>query len=124
MFPPNHTPEHYGKTMITINSQTQTVEMIMDCATCGRFTLNVPIVHLRSTSEMLTEVANQLELPTEHTVTEVLRAEPFETDSPDDVAAVRREFDKMPYKDPDGSGFSSLKALREISPTLTTGNWD
>ena len=105
-----HEP-HHGKAMITVDRETEAVELVMECVTCGRFTVTVPLVHLRSSIQMLQTTADQLELPVETSVQVTVNK--LEANSLHDIESAHREFESMSVEPPGRTDKSKKSAWGE-----------
>ena len=90
---PNTT--HYGKALMEVKNDE--LKLIVECSACGRQEVNIPLVHLGSTIQLLQSIADTLGIDysedcmKQETVEKILGRDP---DSPAAQAA-RARFDAM-----------------------------
>ena len=105
--------QHHGKAMIIVNNEAHTVELTMECVSCGTFFIKVPMVHIRSAFKILNQVADSLGLPEETSVVESQGS--VEVDSYEEVQRVAQEFARMDITPP---------WVNATSKQSDDGNWD
>lgn len=93
----DHEP-HHGKAMIITDKEHATVELVMECVSCGKFSIVVPLIHMRSSLKILEQVADALELPEETHVSEVQSI--TEVDSREEAQRIAQEFERMSMEPP------------------------
>lgn len=98
-----HEGSHKGKAMVKYTGDT--VEVIMECITCGRFSISVPALHTRSIAGMLDEIGQQLGM---EKGTRVI-AKHMSGDGSDFFAEGRRQFEEMTHEE----GQDMLDELKE-----------
>ena len=111
MLEPDH--KHYGKAMLILDEANEVAEMTMECVTCGRFVIRVPLIHLRSSLHMLEGLADSLGLPEETTIAEVQSV--TGTVTREEVENISQQFDHMEVEPP--------WLQKHVSPP-SDGNWD
>ena len=105
--------KHYGKAMIVTNLETNTVELIIECISCGKFSVKIPLLHMRSVLKMLGQVADSLGLPEETSIVEVQSV--TGTDTREEAENIAQQFDHMELEPP--------WLQKHVSPP-SDGNWD
>ena len=96
MFNPDKpkTERHYGKCMVVMDKDNNQITLKSECAECGAFEVTLPLLHLRSTINILEKCADEMGLPGETIVSQV--EERINAHSRSEVDQLTRElFDEM-----------------------------
>ena len=97
--PESSSRHHYGKCMVTADREKGTLHVSMECASCGKFELDVPQQHMRSVVDIITKIADQMGVPDETMVSEVVAR--HAADSRDELKDIEEAFDNMSLKPSD-----------------------